>query len=270
MMGVGHALLGTTTWAAGASLILPYAGLEPTPAVIVLGAFPIAGAALRPDIDHPQASIANSGGFVTRGIAHVANALSGGHREGTHRLLFWFACALFDVAVVLMAGSIGALVLFFVYTAFGAQALAKTQLYARMNRKWRSHTGIFAKLWCWAVAAAVTAAGAYVFPLGDAANWWWLPVALTVGHATHLIGDALTTQGWEYANGHTLRFPILGDAGSSRETILTAVLGVLTVVFLAASVTGWDVIGYTRDTLWPHLSGIFGGNDTGGGGWRLP
>lgn len=270
MMGVGHALLGTATWAAGASLILPHAGITPTPAVIVLGAFPIAGAALRPDIDHPQASIANSGGFITRGIAQIANAVSGGHREGTHRLLFWLLCAVFDFTVVTVFGSTGALVLFFIYTAFGTQALAKTQLYARMNRAWKSRTGLFAKLWCWVVAAAITAAAAYVFPLADVSNWWWLPVALTVGHATHLIGDALTTQGWEYVNGHSLRFPILGDAGSSRETILTAALGVITVIFLGASITGWDAVGFVKDTAWPHLEGLFDSGSSGGGAWELP
>lgn len=247
MMGVGHALLGTATWAVTATTVLPWVGIEPIPAVLILGTFPVAGAALRPDIDHPSATMANSGGFITKTIAQVANGLSGGHREGTHRLWFLFACLAFDAAVLSLGGVYGALVLFGLYTAFGAQALAKTPLYARMNRKWKKHTGLFAKLWCWAVALVVTGAAYLIFPGGDIRQWWWLAVALFLGHASHLLGDALTTDGWEWAQGHKLRLPILGDAGSSREVLFSSALGVVAVVFMVASLTNTDILGLVSD-----------------------
>lgn len=250
MMGVGHALLGTATWSVTATTVLPHFGIDPTPQVLILGAFPIAGVALRPDIDHPSATMANSGGFITKGIAQATNAISGGHREGTHRLWFLFACLAVDMAILTIFGKWGALALFGIYTAFGAQALAKTPLYARMNRKWQKHTGMFASLWCWAVAAAVTLAAYYVFPGDDIGDWWWLAVALFMGHASHLLGDALTTDGWEWTQGRKIRLPILGDAGSGRETLLNTGLGIVTVVFLFAAVTNTDLAG-----LWDSATG---------------
>lgn len=241
MMGVGHALLGTATWAVGATTVLPYFGIDPTPQVLILGAFPIAGAALRPDIDHPSATMANSGGVITKTIAKATNAVSGGHREGTHRLWFLFACLAFDLAILSVFGAWGALALFFLYTAFGAQALASTPLYARMNRRWKKHTGLFAKLWCWAVAAVVTAAAYFVFPGGNITDWWWLAVALFMGHASHLVGDSLTTDGWEWTQGHKIRLPILGDAGSSRETLFGTGLAAVTILFMIISVSGTNL-----------------------------
>lgn len=255
MMGKGHAVLGTATWCAGVTYAFPALGWDTNPLILTLGALPVAGAALRPDIDHPSATMANSGGFITKGVAHLANAVSGGHREGTHRLWFWLACAVFDFTLTATFGQPAAMGLFFLYTAFGAQALAKSTLFRRMNRRWRSNTGIFAKLWCWAFAAAATAGAYFVFP--EPQMWWWLPIGVTVGHATHLVGDAMTTQGWEWTQGHTLRFPILGDAGSERETILTWALGVVTVIFIVTSFGGidpMDLIRSLRETLGGKLA----------------
>lgn len=258
MMGKGHAVLGAATWTAAATFAFPHFNIEPNPAVLILGCLPVAGGSLRPDIDHPSGTIANSGGIVTGAIAHGANALSGGHREGTHRLWFFAACAIFDVALTGFFGQPAALALFFIYTAFGAQALAKTALHQAMNKKWQKYTGIFSKMYCWAFAAVATAGAYYFFPSN--AQWWWLPLALTIGHFTHLVGDSLTTAGLEWANGHRVCIPILGDAGSARETLLTLALAGVTVLIIIGSLFGNPVQGIEMPEI--HLPS---GPDDGGG-----
>lgn len=260
MMGKGHAALGAATWTATATFAFPHFNIEPNPAVLILGCLPVAGASLRPDIDHPNGTIANSGGFITGAIASGANALSGGHREGTHRLWFFAACAIFDFFLAGTFGKPAALALFFLYTAFGTQALATTTLHQAMNRKWQKNTGIFSKLYCWAFAAAATGAAWYIFPAN--AEWWWLPIALTIGHFTHLVGDSLTTAGLEWANGHRVRFPIIGDAGSSRETLLSLALAGVTVILIIGSVFGNPIEGLSLPD-WNLPTG-----DDGGGGLR--
>ena len=244
MMGVGHAALGSATWVTGAMIVMPQFGMEPTAAQLALGCLPVAGAALIPDIDHPNGTIANSGGFITRGIANITNEVSGGHREGTHRLWFWAAVTVACFATVAINQWVG-LGWFFVLTAFGAQALSKTWLHQKMNKRWRSKTGVFAKAYAWAFALVATLIAWWVYP--EESMWWWLPFAISVGHLSHLGGDALTTAGLEWTQGKKLRAPVLGDAGSGREVIFTAVLTVWTLVFIYCGFVNTNPVGFISD-----------------------
>lgn len=236
MMGKGHAILGAATWTAGAAYAFPVLGYAATPAILLMGCLPVAGAALRPDIDHPSGSIAQSGGFITKTIASVTGRLSGGHRQGTHRIWFLLFCAAFDFAAVTLFGRWGGLGLFFLYTAFGTQALAKTALHRKLRRRWQRSTRLFSDLYSWVFAAAATYGAARVFPDDDA--WWWLAAALAIGHLSHLIGDSLTSSGLEWASGHRIRFPILGNAGSGRENVFVAACVLVMVVVISSSVFG--------------------------------
>lgn len=240
MMGKGHATLGVATWCVAAPMIVTATGNPISPGTLILGAIPVAGASLIPDIDHPNGSIANSAGPITRGIAKGAAALSGGHREGTHTLPF-FAIVTAAAFLTVWAGNMwAALAWYFVLSAFGAQALAKTALHQKFNKKWQKHTGIFAKAYCWAFAALATGAAIAVYGVGDSGAWWWLPWGVLIGHATHLVGDIMTTAGLDLGIGlrRKVRFPILGDAGSARESIFTAVLAVVVVFFIVCAVLG--------------------------------
>lgn len=241
MMGVGHATLGIATWCMAAPLVVGATGNPITAGTLIAGAIPVAGAALIPDIDHPNGSIANSGGPITRSITKAASMLSGGHREGTHTLPF-FAIVTLAAFLTVWAGNMwAAIAWFFVLSAFGAQALAKTALHQKFNRKWKKHTGVFAKAYCWAFAALATAGAVAVYGVGDPQAWWWLPWAVLIGHATHLVGDIMTTAGLNLGlRIPKVRFPVLGDAGSSREKIFTAVLAVIAVFFLVCAVVGVD------------------------------
>jgi len=44
----------------------------------------VAGFALLPDADHPRATFAWTGSWITRGVAHLIAVLFGGHRQGMH------------------------------------------------------------------------------------------------------------------------------------------------------------------------------------------
>lgn len=240
MMGKGHATLGVAAWCATAPVIVTATGNPITVGALLLGAIPVAGAALIPDIDHPNGSIANSAGPITRGIAKGAAFLSGGHREGTHTLPF-FAIVTAAAFLTVWAGNMwAALTWYFLLSAFGAQALAKSTLHKEFNKQWKKRTGIFAKVYCWAFAALATAGAGAIYGVQDTAAWWWLPWGVLIGHATHLLGDIMTTAGLDLGIGlrRKVRFPILGDAGSSRETLFTWLLVAVIVFFMGCAVLG--------------------------------
>jgi hypothetical protein len=81
MMGRTHALSGLVAGVAAGHfwwhLDAPH---------LAVAAAVTAGAAVLPDIDHPDGSVAYSFGFVTKGFAWVIGHVSGGHRHGTHSL----------------------------------------------------------------------------------------------------------------------------------------------------------------------------------------
>ncbi|ARD42530.1 metal-dependent hydrolase [Actinomyces gaoshouyii] len=72
---------------------------------------------------------------------------------------------------------------------------------------------------------------------------WFMPAAVALGMWVHRAGDALTTRGvehplWPLVRRPRLRLPLLGDAGSRREDLLGAALGLYTALG-AAAVAVW-------------------------------
>lgn len=90
MMGRSHALSGIAVGLTGATAY----GLPPGSAIFAAAV--CGGAAVLPDIDHPDASISRTFGHATRALAWVVCRASGGHRNGTHSA---FGCALATIAV---------------------------------------------------------------------------------------------------------------------------------------------------------------------------
>lgn len=80
--GHTHALAGAVTGAVTALYVLhlPLAG-----SLMLTGL--TAGAAVLPDLDHPEATLAHCFGFLTKLFAELVGKISGGHRKGTHSLL---------------------------------------------------------------------------------------------------------------------------------------------------------------------------------------
>ncbi|MEO3783271.1 metal-dependent hydrolase [Actinocorallia sp. B10E7] len=93
MMGPTHALSGAVAWLAAVPLIQD-AGLLQGYAVqlsagqIAAGTVVCAGAAMLPDVDHHDGTIANTFGIFSRGLCKVVSKVSGGHRQATHSILF--------------------------------------------------------------------------------------------------------------------------------------------------------------------------------------
>lgn len=247
MMGASHAVSGAAAWVALTSTAPIALGTHPLePQGVILGALVTAGAALLPDVDHHSATIARSGGFLTRGLAGAAGAASGGHRHGLHTALAAVGAALLTgfadrlTATVPLLGTIplGSALVLLALVAFANKAL---------------DLGRSGVINLWLGAAAVTVAVLVWAP----EQLEWLPQAVLVGFLVHLVGDLITTGGlpllWPFlvrpprrlrkapvlrriwlANGY-VALPVLGRTGSAREQALTAVLSLYTGALLVVA-----------------------------------
>ena len=170
-MGHTHALSGLVTGAAAGLYVLH---LPPWGTVALAGL--TAGAAVLPDIDHPDATLAHCFGFLTTAFAWLVGKIAGGHRWGTHSIL---GVAVFTglawLAVHYRAdagGRIGLCGLLSLITAGGLYAL-------RIGGHWADAIAVTA-----AIAMTITGTG-----LGLVA------IATGLGCATHVFGDGLTDEG---------------------------------------------------------------------------
>lgn len=230
MLGRSHALSGA---AAGASAAL---FLHASPLRLAVAAGLTAGAAVLPDIDHPDASVARSFGFVTRSFAWLVEHLSGGHRHGTHSLVgiaaFTAGAGLADAFRLTLAGRVALGLLLALVIASGLRAL-----------KIGGH------------AADLLAIGA------TAAMLWWsfdlaaVPWIIALGTATHIAGDMLTDEGvplcWPVSRQHfrLLPEPLAFTTGTRPERWFIAPLLVVILVWALVVdaggthlLNGWVVI----------------------------
>ena len=227
MMGYSHTVSAAAGW-----LALVETGVVQVPdtPTLVVTTLACAGAGMLPDIDHHNGSIANSIPPVSRWVARIVGAVSGGHRKGTHSILglvaFW-AIAYFSASISYNGIPWASLLL----AAFSG-GLALRVLGAPGG-------------WIGAIALGYAAYTTDSLTL--------LPWAFSVGATIHLIGDLLTTRGllplypivikplvasplWKKSGYMAL--PILGDAGSVREKALTLALTVY-IGWYAAAMMGF-------------------------------
>ncbi len=205
-MGRTHALSGLVTGAAVGQFVW-HLNL----AHLAVGAAMTAGAAVLPDIDHPDASVAESFGFVTKGFAWLVEHLSGGHRHGTHSLAgiaaFTGAAYAAEHYRQTLPGKIGLGLLLVLVIASGLRAL--------------KIGGHFSDLLAIGGAAGMLYSG-YGVP--------GVPWAIAAGTATHLAGDMLTNEGiplaWPLSGFHVrlLPGPLAFTTGTRPERWLVAPL----------------------------------------------
>ena len=239
VMGVNHATSGAAVWLA-ATASLPVLGTDLFPLApmgVVAGSLVCAGAALLPDADHHSGTIAHSVPVVGRVVARFLGEASGGHRHGAHTVLSALVVTLLSV----LLGQLTAVLPVLGRVPLGP-ALATIPLIC-FAVKARDYVKRWTTAWLIGLAS-----GAVVLVFApDTAVWF--PIAVGVGFLTHLAGDLLTVEGipsptwpaqprppkawartpvlnavWK-RNGY-IAVPLLGHAGSVREILLGAVLGV--------------------------------------------
>jgi membrane-bound metal-dependent hydrolase YbcI (DUF457 family) len=217
---------------------------------IVLFAFVVAGAALAPDADHHNATIAHSLPPLSNLICGGIGAISGGHRHGTHSIVgiaaftgIAYAAGLWRMDIGPFANvGIGAGIISLLLVAFAAKAL---RVIPDTMRKLPWFVGIIG--------------GTLVAFLGPG-EAWVLPFAVALGCAIHIAGDMLTTEGvnlfWPFAikapkfiqvlpvinrmwksNGY-MAAPILGSAGSMREFAILIPVSLYVIVAVMVTLVG--------------------------------
>lgn len=256
VMGPTHAMSGAAVGLAAAA-ILPAGWGGPTSlAETFAWAGVCAGAALLPDLDHPQSTVARSFGIVSQLVSEGLNAVSAafhgltgtrrdgtrtdGHRTLTHTLLF---------AVALGAGVSG------LVAAFGKPAIIGT-LFVTLGLAIRGLAGDWSKKQGWlavTLAAALLSVIAWqAFPADTGSVS--LGVAITLGCVTHCLGDGITKEGipflaplvtikgkrwWEFTLPSLVR--IRAD-GPFEKVVLLPALTVATVVLAVLAVPGAETI----------------------------
>lgn len=183
MMGHSHALSGTVGWMAVVPLLqgTEYLGLrfDLGPGEIIAGSLVCAGAALVPDLDHKNSTITQTYGVVTQLLSSIFNALFGGHRNGTHSLLFAALMGVLTQALALWS-DLAAQV--FVFLLIG---IAFNGLGFGMDKN-RVASGIINALCTAGITLALYTSGV---------DYSWLGMAVAFGCLLHFIGDMATDMG---------------------------------------------------------------------------
>jgi LexA-binding, inner membrane-associated putative hydrolase len=261
MMGITHATSGAAAWIAITGTIpLVSLGAYPLdPVGVIAGAAVCAGAALLPDADHHNATIAQAVPVLGRVTAATVAALSGGHRHGAHSPIG---------AAIAVAGAWGLTLLTVVTEDSGTIAVGAGVGTAALTCFGLKARG-FVRTWpmAWVLGALLG-----VFIVTSAPEQVaWFPLAVTIGFLAHLAGDFLTTGGlpgllWPWVprppellrpmlvlnrlwlpNGY-VALPLLGDTGSLREDMFGWLLG--TYCFAGFAYEGLRVIGVDLFAMW--------------------
>jgi membrane-bound metal-dependent hydrolase YbcI (DUF457 family) len=269
MMGAHHAVCGAAAWLAVSTKLhidltavtaqfpagpvvfdVGLGLLQLSPVGVLAGALVTAGAALVPDADHHDATIAHSLPPVSNAVCAGMGAVAGGHRHGTHSILgilaftalAWFV-GLWTYPVPGFGHvNVGSGALTVLLIAFAAKALRIIPDDMR-RAPW----------------VAGTIVGGFV-ALYAPAEQWWLPLAMGIGVIVHIAGDMLTIGGvnllwpftikpptrlseipvvsWMWKPNGYLAIPILGKAGSFREWVLLVPLSLYAIYGMATTIPG--------------------------------
>ena len=227
MLGHSHATSGALLWAATAPVLPPVlTGGQLRAQDVLVGTLLCAGAALLPDLDHRDSTIAHFLGpfsrMLCRGVAHV----SGGHRQATHSLLFVVLAGVATWAGEVYLGRPFTLAVVFLLIALAVRALHLCP----------PGRGVAA----WGTIAVVAAVGTAIAASQLAAAPLWLPVVVALGALVHLAGDCLTPQGCPLLWPRRTRYEVvlIRRTGNRVETFV-----IVPVMTLATGVLLWFTLG---------------------------
>ena len=235
MLGHSHATSGGLAWAAASSAlpmsILAYPAMHGSsahiqPRDLIFGTFITAGAALLPDIDHPNGTIAHAIGPVTHNLCKVIEKISGGHRHATHSFAFVALVAYGTWAGEQYLGRYFTLGLVFFMLALAARALNLCPPGERLH--------------AYGPCVLLAGGGTVLMDRWIASAPSWLPFAIGLGALTHLAGDCLTDHGCRLFWPFTLRtgIPLIKRTGNKMETWFLApamALGCAVLLYMKTS-----------------------------------
>ncbi|MFE9428227.1 metal-dependent hydrolase [Kitasatospora sp. NPDC006697] len=233
MMGHSHAVSGAMLYAAAVPFLPPLVlHTHLRPADILLGTVLAAGAALLPDLDHHDGTIANFLGPVSKLLCRFVAAVSGGHRHATHSLLFVALMGGGSWAGVHYLGRWFTLGLTFFLLALAIKAL---RLHVPGDRH---HT--------WLTVIGLAVVGTVVMDRWMPSAPVWLPYAVGLGTLAHLLGDCLTKMGAPLLWPHKERYEIvlIKRSGNDVETkVLVPIMTVATFALLWFTAGAPTVLG---------------------------
>lgn len=209
MLGHSHATSGALGWSLLAPTVLPaITDVRLRPGEVLAGTVLCAGAALLPDLDHPEGTIAHFLGPVSRLLTRVVNFVSGGHRHGTHSLLFAGLMGAGTWAGERYLGRYFVLAAVFVLLALASRALHLCP----------PGEGIHS----WGVVVVESVIGTLVTDRWIGTVPDWLPYLVAAGCLVHLVGDCLTERGCPllWPVGHRFGIPMISHTGNRLETLL--------------------------------------------------
>lgn len=219
-------MLGRTHFASGVLAVEALASvIHPTTTEAVTGLVVGSCAALLPDMDHPSATVSRTFGPLTQGFAALWSRLLGGHRAGTHSILG-----------ILALGAVAQVCVFFRHVVPAEVVLS-------------------------AILIVTLAAGVRIFripgrvddfapiPIVIGLVWFTnvnlsaVPVALMLGCAVHVAGDAMTNSGvpllWPFSRDRLAMH--LFSTGKRAEKVI-----VYPAIVLVAALLGvWQVLSLT-------------------------
>lgn len=224
MMGTGHATSGAAVWLAGCTTVQVCGG-HPGFAAVTVGAAVCAGAALFPDIDHPNSTVARSVGPVSRFAARYIGVFGAyvhlhtktrwdrddldGHRTITHTGVW----AVVSGGLVLVAQQYAASWVAAALVFYAAQLGLRTAMTPKTrNRRVKTGFRTVRRVKMSTIAVACALGLAFIsYQLTPAAGWW-LGLAVGVGSLAHCLGDSVTN------SACPMLWPIpFGPAGRRRR-----------------------------------------------------
>ncbi|GAB2482153.1 metal-dependent hydrolase [Promicromonospora xylanilytica] len=272
MMGGNHAATGAAAWVAVTASTPIAFGWYPgvTDTGVIAGALVCAGAALLPDADHHSGTIANSLSPVSDVVVKGIEAVSGGHRKGTHSILGIAVFTAIAWALSLLSidtgneqlGTIliGPGIMCVLLVAFALKALKITR---------------DTKVLPWTTSITLAVLIAIFAP----EEWYWMPFSVALGCTVHIIGDMITTAGvpllWPlkfrspywmrnkrgieldmfWRSGGNIAIPILGNAGSVREWIFLVPVSLYAIVGILWALL--NEMGYDTMAVWNQIVALF-------------
>lgn len=194
MLGKHHALVGAAAWLGAAPEAFErLGGTELGPAALALSTLVAAGAALLPDLDHPDSSATKSLSVLGWALSLVVANLGGGHRRLTHHVVPVFPALVgFGAAWALRRGPAAAAVVVGLCVAEAVRPLA-----AALGERVSVPAGLAAGAgagW-WTLGLAAPWGDGALLAVGPVDPSGWLVAAVVVGAISHLSADWVTPEG---------------------------------------------------------------------------